>query len=169
MLNNADRAALLCQLLTRRIPESSAWQQNRSSVTGPAGEDWESFLIEAPSLAHLGEQRLELEVRPDGDIDVRCHVGAARPSPVEAHFVVEDGSEAETLDEVARFVTDVLAEQIVVVARPGIFGAGLEFLPVAELTPDRRERSVCIVSWRGTYDRRSRSASSHRDPRSGER
>jgi hypothetical protein len=143
MFDSTDRATILERLLTAEIPESRSWTRGAS-----AGGWW----TEVPSPAAPGERRLEVELRQDGDVDVRFHYSAKSRGPAEAHYPVVDGHEAEVLRHVARFVADLLAERLVLAFRRGWFRGGREFIPPAELTPEHKRQLECVISWRGTYD-----------------
>ncbi len=147
------RAAALAHALAALVPESRSWEQDRGA------DGWCTWSTDAPTPAPAGARRLEVELRPDGDVDVRLHYGVPHPAtgrgPAEAHFLVSaegEGGEADALAAVARFVADLLAERLVLALRSGWFRGGREFLAAAELTPERRRRFDRVVSWRGAYD-----------------
>ncbi len=100
-----------------------------------------------------------MELRPEGDVDVRLEYDAPHPAtgrgPAEAHFLIATegaAGDADALAAVARFVADLLAERFVLALRSGWFRGGREFLAPAELTPERRRGFDRVVSWRGAYD-----------------
>jgi hypothetical protein len=142
-MDPAERASLLDRALADEIPESHAW--TREALAG-------SWRVVLPSTVAPSERRLEIELRPDGDVDVRFHYSRASRGPAEAHGPVDAGREAEVFREVARFVADLLAERVVLAFRRGWFRGGREFIPTTELTPERRRRLAQVVSWRGTHD-----------------
>ena len=143
MMDAAERASLLERALDAEIPDSRTWA--REAVAG-------SWCVALPSPVAPDVRRLEIELRPDGDVDVRFHHGLAGRGAAEAHCLVDDGREAEVFREVARFVADLLAERVALAFRGGWFRGGREFIPTTELTPERRRPLEHVVSWRGTYD-----------------
>ena len=136
----SNRASLLEAALASEIPDSRGWA--RAAVGG-------SFLLEAPSP--LEDRRIEIELRPDGDVDVRFHHRAIGGGSAEAHWPIPPERESEVLHEVARFVADLVAERAVVGFRRGWSG-GREFLTAAEVSPERRRGLTRVISSRGTYD-----------------
>ncbi len=152
-MTQQERAAARAPALAALVPESRGGARDRGA------DGWCTGSTAAPAPALAGARRLAVELRPDGDVDVRLHYGAPHPAtgrgPAEAHFLVaSDGAagEADALAAAARFVADLLAERLVLALRRGWLRGGREFLAPAELTPERRRRVDRVVSWRGAYD-----------------
>jgi hypothetical protein len=148
-----DRAVALAHALAAAVPASRGWARDGAPDDGCT---WSTL---APSLAPRGARRLDVELRPDGDVDVRLYYAAPHPAtgrgPAEAHFLVDADGEAgaaDALAAVARFVADLLAERLVLGLRRGWFRGGREFLALGELTAARRRTFDRVVSWRGSYD-----------------
>ena len=136
----SNRANMLEAALASEIPDSRGWP--RTAVGG-------SLLLEAPSP--LGDRRIEIELRPDGDVDVRFHHRAFGGGSAEAHWPIPPAREVEVLRELARFAADLVTERIVVAFRRGWSG-GRDFLTAAEVSPERRRGLNRVISSRGTYD-----------------
>lgn len=66
--------------------------------------------------------------------------------------MLNEGLEKEAIEEVARFVSELIDEQLVLAYASGVFQGGRRFLKPSALTEEVRRRCTWITSWRRTYD-----------------
>jgi hypothetical protein len=123
----------------------------RESAPGTSASRGElSYRIEVRSPLRPLVQRLNILLRPDGDIQVEYHVSDKRGSPFETLIVLADGQEAAAIEEASGVVADLLAERLVLAQSEGPFRGDIRFLKPSSLQ-DRRRLSW-ITSWLGTFD-----------------
>ena len=145
MSSLSERALLLESALAEALPASRAWTRNAGGGT---------WWVEVSSPTATDGRRLTVELRPDGDVDVRFYVGPSGigRGPYEAQWPVPEDQEPEVMAAVARFVAALVDERLVLAHRRAWLGGGREFVEPGELTPARRRRLDWVASWRGTYD-----------------
>ncbi len=103
-----------------------------------------------PAPVEPEARRLEIELRADGDVDVRFHLPERKGGPFEAHFVVWENPD-EGMVAVAGFVADLIEERLILGWDRSFFRGGRVFFAPEELEPRRRKLSW-TASWRATYD-----------------
>jgi hypothetical protein len=94
--------------------------------------------------------QLTIHFRGDGDIDVALALPGVKGSPFEQHFIVHQEPSAAAAAAVADFVSDLIAERIVIAHVGGLKG-GRRF--IAPKDGEALRRAEWTASWRGTYDR----------------
>jgi hypothetical protein len=98
------------------------------------------------SLATHPPRRIEIQFRPDGDVDVAFFLEQVRGSPFEQHLLVAGEPIDEAAVGIATFANDIVAERLVLVWKG--FPAGRRFIQPADALDAR-----WVASWLGTYDR----------------
>lgn len=149
MIRQEDRIRLLDDALAREVPDSRERARERSLTDSGSSRQLE-YWIEFPSLLRPTAQRLVVLLRRDGDMQVEYHIADKVGSPFEMLFDVRDGQERSAIEEVSRFVADLLAERLVLAYAKGLFKGGSYFLPPESLTD--QHRFSWITSWLGTFD-----------------
>jgi hypothetical protein len=151
MFSQADRVHLLDDAIARAVPGSRAWFRGQPPASsGFIGES--DYRIEVQSPLRPATQRLVVYLRHDGDIQVEYHIADKRGTPFETLFVLSPGHEATAIEEVSRFVADLLAERLVLAYAKGILRGGRRFLRPGSLTKSDRRKLKWITSWLGTFD-----------------
>ena len=143
------RLHLLDEALALAVPESRAWARR----AWPENEAFPTeYSIDVPSPLRPEAQHLTILLRHDGDIQVEYQIAGERGSPFEALFVINDDQAADAIDEVARFVADLLSEKGILAYAKGFWRGGRRFLAPSILTDSARPELLWTTSWRGTYD-----------------
>ncbi|OLB34055.1 MAG: hypothetical protein AUH11_19420 [Acidobacteria bacterium 13_2_20CM_57_17] len=148
MIKQEDRIRLLDDALFRAIPESREWTRGGS----PGPSDGSQYWIEVRSPLRPAAQRLSVLLRHDGDIQIEYHITAKRGSPFEVLIVLAEGREVAAIEEASLFVSDLLAERLVLASAKGLFRGGRRFLKPSSLTESRRRDFSWVTSWLGTFD-----------------
>ena len=91
-----------------------------------------------------------IHLRPDGDLQVEFHLPKQRGSPFEQLFVIPEETAEEALDEAARFVSRLLAEDLVLGWDARVLRGGRRF--VSPLEARQSTHFAWTASGRGTYD-----------------
>jgi hypothetical protein len=151
MASQEDRIQLLDDALARSVPGSHKWQR-RLSPASSAPLRQSTYWIEIPSPARPEAQRLIVQLRHDGDIQVEYHVANKRGGPFEMVFGLTEGQEGDAIESVAQFVAAVLAERLVLAYAKGFFRGGRRFATPDSLTESERRSFSWITSWLGTFD-----------------
>src|SRR5262245_59560198 len=140
MVNTDERARLLDETLARRVPNPDQWARFKRSFDGPSAgsEVW----VEYPPLDQLQGQHLVVLLRRDGDVQVEWHVSGERGSPFELSMPCDVQPLNEVIDEAAKFVADVLSENIILAYHDGLFRGGRRFLRTVEVADARRDRHI---------------------------
>lgn len=150
-----DRMRLLDGALGQLVPNSRMWKRElcpSTSETPPGGEST-YYITVLPPVERNG-QSLVIQLRYDGDIQVEYHIDNDRDS-FESFFILPAGQESDAIEEIARFVADVLAERLVLIKTKGIFGGKRRFLNPDSLAESDRRSVTWIASWLGTFDWRT--------------
>jgi hypothetical protein len=143
-----DRLHLLDEALARAVPESRAWARRAWPETEAIPTE---YSIDVPSPLRAEAQHLTILLRHDGDIQVEYHIAGERGSPFEALFIIDDQA-TDAIDEVARFVAELLSEKAILAYAKGFWRGGRRFLAPSVLTESARRELLWTTSWRGTYD-----------------
>lgn len=104
-------------------------------------------LLRLQSPATRPGRHLEIQFRPDGDVDVAYFLDGVKGTPFEQHFTVCGEPVDQAAIAIVRFADDLTCERLVLVWAKGLSG-GRRFVPLAETRSAR-----WVSSWRGTYDR----------------
>ena len=152
-MTGAARLKGLQGALLEVLPESSAWVPRGGPAPGRPSPGEPEYWLDVASPLHPERQRLVILLRSDGDIQVEYHLAGVEGSPFEAIFSIPDDREAEALEEVARFVRDLLTERLVLAMDPRRWRGGRLFLRPEQLSERRPGELAWVTSWRGTYDR----------------
>lgn len=108
---------------------------------------------ETTSRVGVEERCLTVLLRDDGDIQVEFHVPSKRGTPFEVLFVFEPSQTAATVEEVRRFVAELVTEQLVLAYDRSRLAGGRRFAKPFDLIGDRGRDIEWVVSWHGTFDR----------------
>lgn len=145
---------MLDQALAHSIPESVEWKREifppHPKVRGES-----TYYIQVDSPTRPEEQKLALELRYDGDIQVEYHMKGDRGSPYETFFPILAGRELIVIKGIAEFVKAIVAEEIVLSYWTGFFKGGRRFVEPKSLEKSDRRKLSWVTSWRGTFDWRS--------------
>ena len=148
----AARLKRLQGALVEVLPESSAWVPQGGPASGRPSSAEPEYWLGVASPVRPERQHLVILLRSDGDVQVEYHLAAVEGSPFEALFSIPDDREAEALEEVARFVRDLLTERLVLAMDPRRWRGGRLFLLAEQLSERRPGELAWVTSWRGTYD-----------------
>jgi hypothetical protein len=107
----------------------------------------DSLAIQPPADS---SRQLIIHFRHDGDIDVGFALQGVKGSPFEQHFIVHETPPADAAAAVVHFVSDLVAERIVV-AHVGGWKGGRKFIAPRDTAALRR--AAWTASWLRTYDR----------------
>jgi hypothetical protein len=100
-------------------------------------------------------RRIEVRVLAIADVEVSFHAPDKPGSPFE-QIIVGDIAEAEEVQAaVVDFVSDLVAERVILAMDDRVFKGGRQFIPVADIDAPASSTHVWRVSWRGTYDQDS--------------
>jgi len=121
---------------------SEALAQTDASVATADGD-----LVTVSSPSAKSGRRIEIRIRDSSDFDVAFVVPEAPGSPFEQVISGPSTDTSAVLVEVARFVSNLVAEHIALVIGP----RGRRFVPTSELGSELTRGFTCF-SWRGRHD-----------------
>ena len=153
-IGQKERRRLLETVLAHAIPDSKNWKRELTST--PGFPENESYWMEVHSPNRPTEQSLVVMLRPDGNIQVEYHIASEPGSPFESFFILPPGSEPDAIEQISRFVAELLTEKVVLTWRKGFFRGGRYFIPIDLLTKYERSKLRWITSWLGTFDWRAK-------------
>jgi hypothetical protein len=131
------------------LPKDQHWCREDYCAPGDSDQGTAFFL---ESEASNPPRRLEIELRSDGDVDVRFHLTGISGSPFEAHFIVYDQDVSDAQDAVTGFVQKIIDERLVCAQRKGFFTGRDGFISAADLEQQGRSNFKFVASWTGTFD-----------------
>jgi len=113
-----------------------------------APEHW--FTLLSPHLSF--PQRLVLDLRRDGDLQLEHHFRSQGRGPLEKFWLLRPPDELDTIRRAVQFAADIVAEAAVLVRRRRLLGRYLEHMALSEIPSGRRAGIEWVRSWRGTHD-----------------
>lgn len=115
--------------------------------TGASVATADGDLITVSSASAKSGRQIEIRIRDRSDFDLAFVVPGASGSPFEQVISGSSQDASAVLAEVARFVSDLVAEHTVLVIGP----RGRHFVPARELGSEL-SRGFTSFSWRGRHD-----------------
>jgi hypothetical protein len=153
LASQEDRMRVLDDALACLVPDSRMWERKLyPSTPDTPAPGYSTYYIEVSSPFRRNGQSLVVQLRHDGDIQVEYHIEGDRRNSFETFFVLPEGQERDAIEGIAGFVSDILAERLVLVRTKGIFGGERRYLKPGSLTESDRRDVRSITSWLGTFD-----------------
>jgi hypothetical protein len=140
----------LAKAIETSLPKGPSW--HREDYDRPDSSGQETSFV-ADSFALTPPRKLEINLRPDGDVDIRFHLVGVPGSPFEAHFIVHDQDVSDAQDALISFVEDIISERRLFARRKGFIRGGNEFITPDDLAQQPANEFKLLASWMGAFDR----------------